>query len=65
MGFEVYEHRVEFMRACEGKVVVGINDHLDIRRMFEEFRIETMDIRYSTANPRQGKAAIMNWAPDL
>ena len=52
MGFEVYEHRVEFMRACEVKVMVGINDHLDIRRMFEEFRVETMDIRYSTASPR-------------
>ncbi len=47
--------------------MVSINDHPDIRRVFEGFRVEAMDIRYSTANPRQGKAAviselaIMNW----
>jgi DNA adenine methylase len=47
--------------------MVSINDHPDIRRVFEGFRFESMDIRYSTANPRQGKAAvtgelaIMNW----
>jgi len=47
--------------------MVSINDHPDIRRVFDGFRLETMDTRYSTANPRQGKAAvtgelaIMSW----
>lgn len=66
-GFDQYELMAEFMRACEGKVMVSINDHPDIRRAFDGFRMEAMDIRYSTANPRQEKAAvtgelaIMNW----
>ncbi|AZF24517.1 DNA adenine methylase [Pseudomonas sp. R2-60-08W] len=66
-GFDQYELMAEFMRACEGKVMVSINDHPDIRRVFEGFRMEAMDIRYSTANPRKGVAertgelAIMNW----
>lgn len=47
--------------------MVSINDHPDIRRVFDGFRLKTMDIRYSTANPRHRKAAItgelaiMNW----
>lgn len=66
-GFVEYERMVDFMRTCKGKVMVSINDHPDIQRVFERFRLESMDIRYSTANPRQGKAAvtgelaIMNW----
>lgn len=47
--------------------MVSINDHPDIRRVFEGFHFETVDIRYSTTNQRQGKAevsgelVIMNW----
>ena len=57
----------EFMRACEDKVMVSINDHPEVRRVFKGFRMEEMDIRYSRANPRKGVAektgelAIMNW----
>ncbi len=58
------------MRRCKGKVMVSINDHPDIRRVFEGFHFETVDIRYSTANQRQGKAevgselVIMKWEPE-
>ena len=51
-------------------LMVSINDHPDIRRVFEGFHFETVDIRYSTANQRQGKAevsgelVIMNWVPE-
>ncbi|RMU93704.1 Prophage PSPPH02, putative adenine modification methytransferase, partial [Pseudomonas coronafaciens pv. coronafaciens] len=51
------------------KVMVSINDHPDIRRVFEGFHFEAVDIRYSTANQRKGKADvsgeldIMNWEP--
>ena len=57
----------DFMRRCKGKVMVSINDHPDIRRVFEGFHFETVDIRYSTTNQRQVKAevsgelVIMNW----
>ena len=58
------------MRRCKGKVMVSINDHPDIRRVCEGFHFETVDIRYSTANQRQGKAevsselVIMKWEPE-
>jgi DNA adenine methylase len=68
-SFENYERMAEFMRRCKGKVMVSINDHPDIRRVFDGFHFEAVDIRYSTTNQRQGSAAvsgeliIMNWEP--
>jgi DNA adenine methylase len=68
--FENYERMADFMRRCKGKVMVSINDHPDIRRVFDGFHFETLDIRYTTTNQRQGKAevsgelVIMNWAPE-
>ncbi|MNF13091.1 hypothetical protein D3C80_2148090 [compost metagenome] len=57
------------MRRCKGKVMVSINDHPDIRRVFEDFHVEALDIRYSNTNQRHGKVevsgemVIMNWEP--
>ncbi len=59
----------EFMRRCKGKVMVSINDHPGIRRAFDGFHFECLDIRYSNTNQRQGKAevtgelVITNWEP--
>jgi len=58
-------------RQSRGKcrVIASPNDHPDICRMFEGFHFETLDIRYTTTNQRQGKAevsgelVIMNWEP--
>lgn len=67
--FENYERMADFMRRCKGKVMVSVNDHPDIRRAFESFHFETVDIRYCNQNQRQGKAevsgelVIMNWEP--
>ena len=67
--FENSELMAHFMRRCKGKVMVSINDHPDIRRVFEGFHFECLDIRYSNANQRKGKAevtgelVIMNWIP--
>lgn len=42
---------------------------LDIRRVFDGFHFEALDIRYSNTDQRQGKAqvtgelVIMNWGP--
>ncbi|MDT4847257.1 hypothetical protein FQZ97_813070 [compost metagenome] len=58
------------MRRCKGRVMVSINDHPDIRRVFEGFNLEQIDIRYSNTNQRQGRAevtgelVIMNWEPE-
>ncbi|GAB3469176.1 DNA adenine methylase [Azotobacter salinestris] len=68
--FDEYERMAAFMRSCKGKVMVSINDHLDIRQAFEGFHMERLDIRYSNTNQRHGKAevtgelVIMNWEPD-
>jgi DNA adenine methylase len=67
--FDNYERMVDFMRRCKGKVMVSINDHPDIRKVFEGFHFEQVDICYTTANQRQGKSdvsgelVIMNWEP--
>ncbi len=70
LPFENHERIADYMRGCKGKVMVSINDPADIRRVFEGFHLETVDIRYGTANPRQAKAevtgelVIMNWEPN-
>ncbi|MCF5747982.1 adenine modification methytransferase [Pseudomonas tremae] len=67
--FENYERMADFMRRCKGKVMVSINDHPDIRKVFDGFHFEQVDIRYTTSNQRQGKSVvsrelvIMNWEP--
>ncbi len=67
--FEEYECMADFMRRCKGRVMVSINDHPDIRRVFEGVHFETLDIRYTATNQRQGKAevsgelVIVNWVP--
>lgn len=37
---------------------LSFNDHPDIRRVFEGFHFETLDIRYSNTNQRQSKAEV-------
>lgn len=67
--FDQYLAMADFMRRCKGRVMVSINDHPDIRRAFEGFPFETLDIRYTTGNQRTGQAGvsgelvIMNWKP--
>ncbi|MEX3691902.1 DNA adenine methylase [Paraburkholderia sp. BR14263] len=45
--FEEYEAMAARLRTIKGKAIVSLNDHPDIRRVFEGFRIETADIRYT------------------
>ncbi len=69
--FSNYERMADFMKRCTGKVMVSINDHPDIRRVFDGFHLETLDIRYSTANNRQTcpqvsrELVILNWTPEV
>ena len=65
-----YERMADFMGRCKGRVMVSINDHPDIRKVFEGFHFETTETRYTTANQRQegaevtGELIIMNGQPD-
>jgi DNA adenine methylase len=67
--FQNYEKMAEFMRRCKGRVMVSINDHPDIRQVFEGFHFEGVNIRYSNANNRQScpeasrELVILNWKP--
>lgn len=66
-GLDQYLAMADFMRRAEGKVMVSINDHPDIREVFAGYRMERLEIRYSTTNQRTqsakktGELVIMNW----
>ncbi len=65
------KHRVSALAAIRRKkkhaIDASINDHPDIRRVFDGFHVAHLNIRYSCTNQRQGMAeitvelAIMNW----
>jgi DNA adenine methylase len=64
--FDQYEQMADVMRACKGKVMLSINDHPDIRRVFQGFRTEEISIKYAMGNYQSRAAvrkelAIMNW----
>lgn len=46
-GIEQYEKMSAMLRAIKGRAIVSLNDHPDIRRIFDGFYIETADIKYS------------------
>jgi DNA adenine methylase len=45
-----YEEMARVMGGCKAKVMVSINDHPDIRRVFKDFHILETGIKYSTGN---------------
>ncbi|MNE97994.1 hypothetical protein D3C80_1964370 [compost metagenome] len=67
--FENYGRMADFMRRCKGRVMVSINDHPDIRRVFEGVHLGRIDIRYSNNNHRKGvtettaELVFLNWSP--
>jgi DNA adenine methylase len=67
-GFENYEEMAELMRTCKGRVMVSINDHPDIRRVFDGHHIAELDIKYSLGQAHgkpqtSGELVITNWKP--
>lgn len=46
-GFEQYVQMAAMMRALKGKAILSINDHPDIRRIFEGFQMEEVKIDYT------------------
>lgn len=65
-GFEQYERLAEVMTTSQGKVMVSINDHPDIREVFKGFWMEQLDIKYSTSNSHGApvtskELVITNW----
>jgi DNA adenine methylase len=61
-----YERLSWLMRHCKGKVMVSLNDHPVVRRVFEGLHFGELDIKYSLANrngePKtSGEVVITNW----
>jgi len=56
----------DFMRAAKGKVILSINDHPEIRAVFDGFNIIPVQLRYTIARARGDAAAgeliIKSWA---
>ncbi|WP_074770671.1 hypothetical protein [Paraburkholderia fungorum] len=48
--FEEYERMAAMMRVSKGKVMVSINDHIDIRRVFDDFPRLGLSITYTVNN---------------
>ncbi|KJV25788.1 restriction endonuclease subunit M [Aquitalea magnusonii] len=69
-GLEQYQHLASLMQSCKGKVMVSINDHPDIRSIFNGFWMEGLEIKYSTGNshgaPESSKELVItNWQPEV
>lgn len=49
-GWEQYEAMATAMASCQGKAMLSINDHPDIRTCFGQFPVLELDIKYSVGN---------------
>ena len=66
--FDQYVRMAELARTMKGKVMISLNDHPDIRRVFADLYIETVDIEYSLGNRHgsgaaRGELVITNYDP--
>ncbi len=63
--FERYIEISEAMRNIKGKAILTINDHPDMRKVFEGFRIETAKINYTVGGENRGtdrqEMIVMSW----
>jgi len=46
-GFEHYERMASLAKSVAGSMIISINDHLDIRRVFDGLHMETVSIKYT------------------
>ena len=55
-GWNHYERMAELAKSIKGATVISINDHPDIRELFDGLHIESVDINY-TVGGGSGSAA--------
>lgn len=64
-GFEHYELLAERMRSLQGKALISINDHPDIRRVFAGFDMVPLQVRYTIGKEGRsepaGELLIKSW----
>lgn len=58
-----YVSIAEAVRDCKGKAIVSLNDHPDIRRVFEGLWVEAVDVTYTVGGPaaERRELVICNW----
>lgn len=61
-----YVRLSDMMRRCRGRVMVSLNDHPDVRRIFDGLHFGELDIRYSLGNVHgevktSKEVVITNW----
>lgn len=56
-GFDHYERLAQLMASMAGKLILTINDHPDIRRVFKAFHMQQATIRYTVAAHDKRKAS--------
>ena len=63
-GFEQYQEMAELIGQIQGKAIISLNDHPDIRECFNAFHIESTDIRYTVGSGKGSEARevlIFSW----
>lgn len=65
---EHYQQMADLMRSMKGRAVLSINDHPDIRRVFEGLPLVPLQLEYSMARQHAGKKSgeliIKSWEDD-
>lgn len=64
-GFEQYQKMVEIVRQLQGRAIITLNDHPDIRALFSGFETERVDIQYTVGGSgnmvSRGELIIYSW----
>jgi len=53
--YEQYELLADKMRTIKGKLILTINDHPDMQKLFGRFNIKTVNIKYTVGGNKGGK----------
>lgn len=65
-GLEQYDAMAELAHRCKGKMIISVNDHPDMRRVFEGLEMTSVNTTYSVGGNNGHKAAelvICNFRP--
>ncbi|MDN5626308.1 MAG: DNA adenine methylase [Acinetobacter sp.] len=57
-GYDQYKDLANIMSSSKGKVMVSLNDHEEMRNVFKDFRIESLDIKYSLTSKASAKSKV-------
>lgn len=57
-GYEQYVALANSMRIAKGKVMISLNDHAEMRDVFKDFKIESLNIKYSLTSKASAKSKV-------